>query len=148
MPLWLIFHPTGTFEDAASKQSFAEDITKMYTNLGLPAFYAVTNFVKLAPENFYVGGKQKTDKPFIRVVINHVAHNMPNDQAVHRRATSLIDEVLRPHVYDRGYESEFHVGETERGLWKINGMIPPPSKSEEENLWIKENRAVPYEGAY
>jgi len=149
MPLWLIFHPPGTFEDSVSKQAFAEDITKMYTeDLGLPAFYVVANFIKLSPEDVWIGGKQKTDKHFIRIVINHVAYHVPDEDSNYKSASSRITRVLKPHVIDRGYVSEFHVDETDRRLWKINGLIPPPFKSEEEKLWAKENRAVVYEGAY
>ena len=48
MPLWLIYHPTGTFEDNATKQALSRDITAMYTDRGLPAFYVAVNFIKLA----------------------------------------------------------------------------------------------------
>jgi hypothetical protein len=147
MPLWQIYHPAGTYEDQASKTSFAEDITKMYTALDLPAFYVVTQFIPLPKEDILVGGKL-IEKPFIRVVINHVAINMPNEDAVYRRSTSSIDAILKPHVADKGYDWEYHVAETERRLWKINGLIPPPWKSEEEKLWAKENRAVLYDGAH
>lgn len=34
MPLWLVFHPEGTFEDKASKGAFASDVTKIYTDIG------------------------------------------------------------------------------------------------------------------
>lgn len=34
MPLWLIFHPDGTFEDDASKEALAADITTIYTGVG------------------------------------------------------------------------------------------------------------------
>ncbi|RDW86007.1 hypothetical protein BP5796_04332 [Coleophoma crateriformis] len=148
MPLWLIFHPVGTFEDSASKQAFAEDITQFYTSaLGLPAFYVVANFIKLSLNDTWVGGKQKTDKPFIRVVINHVAYTVPNIDEAYKRATASIDKILKPHVADKDYDWEYHVDETDRRLWKLNGMIPPAAKSEQEQQWAKENRAVLYEGA-
>ncbi|KAJ5856489.1 uncharacterized protein N7529_010433 [Penicillium soppii] len=148
MPLWQIYHPVGTYGDPASKISFAEDITKMYTKLGLPAFYVVTNFIPLPNEDILVGGKLRTEKPFIRVVISHIAIKMPNDDAVYKRSTSSIDAILKPHIADKGYDWEYHVMETERRLWKINGLVPPPWKSDEEQLWAKEDRAVPYDGAY
>jgi len=148
MPLWLIFHAPGTFEDSSTKQAFADDITKMYTELNLPAFYVVVNFIKLSAEDVWIGGKQKIDKHFIRVIINHVAFHVPDSDAAYQRAVSRIDTILKPHVYDKGYDSEFHVDETDRRLWKINGMIPPAYGSEEEQLWVKEGRAVAYEGAF
>lgn len=148
MPLWLIFHPTDTFEDVASRQALAKDITKIYTDIGLPAFYAVINFITLPSQSMWVGGEQKTDKPFIRLVAEHIAVNLPNDDDAYKRTTRRLEEALKPHIADRGYDWEFHVDETERRLWQVNGMIPPQYKSEAEKLWAKENRAVPYDGAF
>ncbi|KAJ5722648.1 hypothetical protein N7488_000683 [Penicillium malachiteum] len=150
MPLWQIYHPHGTLEDDASRQAFAQDITTMYTEMGLPAFYVVVHFFQMNDKDVFVGGKfRKLDQtPFIRIVINHIAIHVPDVDALYHRATSRIDQVVRPHVTDKGYDFEYHIDETERRLWKINGMIPPPFKRETEQLWAKENRAIAYDGAY
>lgn len=148
MPLWLIFHPPGTFEDVATKQAFSEVVTKMYREINLPSFYVVVNFIKLSPEDVWIGGKQKLDKPFIRVVINHVAYHVPQNDAAYHQAIARIDNILIPHVKDKGYEYEFNMDETDRRLWKINGMIPPPYGSKEEQLWVEKDRSVAYEGAF
>ncbi|KAJ5919097.1 hypothetical protein N7466_010040 [Penicillium verhagenii] len=151
MPLWQIYHPEGTFPDNESKQAFAQDITKMYTeDVGLPAFYVVTQFHKMDTADVFVGGKTNgaSDKPFVRVVINHVAVHVPDENAAYLRTTSRLDQVVKPHLLDKGYDFEYHVGQTERRLWKINSLIPPPFKSAEERVWIEENRALLYEGAY
>jgi phenylpyruvate tautomerase PptA (4-oxalocrotonate tautomerase family) len=150
MPLWQIYHPPGTFEDNTSKQAFANDITKMYTTLGLPAFYVVTHFYKMDNSNVYLGGRasSENEKPFVRVVITHIAIHVPNADAMYLQTTSHLDDVMKPHLLDKGYDFEYHVDETERRLWKINSLIPPPFKSTEEQIWVKENRAVPYEGGY
>jgi hypothetical protein len=146
MPLWLIFHPDGTFEDDASKEALAVDITKIYTSAGLPAFYVITNFIKMPGNTMLVGGKRLSkDKPFIRVAIEHIAVRLPDEDEVYKSISNRVDEALKPHVADKGYDWEFHVDETERRLWKINGMFPPAFKSEEEKIWVKENRAVPLE---
>ena len=145
MPLWLIFHPAGTFEDAASKQALAKDITRIYTGTGLPAFYVVTNFIKLSVADVWVGGEQRSDNPFIRIVIDHIAVRMEKSNAVYDRTTARIDQALKPHIADKGYDWEFHVDETERRLWKVNGLIPPPFGSEQEGCWARKNRAVPYD---
>jgi phenylpyruvate tautomerase PptA (4-oxalocrotonate tautomerase family) len=146
MPLWLIYHPVGTFEDDASQQSLAQDITNFYTtNLGLPQFYVVVNFIKLAPNNVWVGAKSH-EKPFIRITINHVAVHMPDSDEVHHRTTAAFDELLKPHIAEKGYDWEYHVDETDRRLWKVNGLIPPPHQSDSEKLWAKENRPVPWVG--
>ncbi|KNG81924.1 hypothetical protein ANOM_009730 [Aspergillus nomiae NRRL 13137] len=150
MPLWQIYHPPGTLEDGASKKAFAEDITEMYTDLGLPAFYVVVNFFEMDTKNTYIGGVSKTakDKPFIRIVITHIAIHIPDADAVYLRTTSRLDKIVKPHLLDKGYDFEYHVDETERRLWKINSLIPPQYKSPEEQVWVKENRPSPYEGAY
>lgn len=150
MPLWQIYHPPGTFEDDASKQAFANDITKMYTTLGLPAFYVVAHFYKMDNSNVYLGAKpsSENEKPFVRVVITHIAIQLPNADAIYLQTTSRLDDVMKPHLLEKGYDFEYHVDETERRLWKINSLIPPPFKSAAEQIWVQENRAVPYEGSY
>ncbi|CAG8920267.1 unnamed protein product [Penicillium salamii] len=143
MPLWQIYHPVGTYEDPASKASFAQDITKIYTKVGLPAFYVVVNFIPLPKEDILVGGELQ-NKPFIRVVITNIAIKMPESDDAYARFTSSVDTVLKPHIADRGYNWEYHVAETDRRLWKINGLVPPPWKSAEEQLWVEQNKAIPY----
>lgn len=148
MPLWQIFHPPSTFQDDASKEAFAKDITAFYSTgrATLPKFYVVVNFVQLPINNVYVGGELRKDKPpFVRIVIEHIAVHQPDEDAAYKRVTKIIDAVLKPHIADKGYEWEFHVDETERRLWMINGLYPPPWKSEAERLWYNENRAVPWE---
>ncbi|EHA19910.1 hypothetical protein ASPNIDRAFT_179925, partial [Aspergillus niger ATCC 1015] len=147
MPLWQIYHPPTTFSTPESKQSFAEDITKFYTDLGLPAFYVVVNFIQTHPDNVYVGGTTKhptDDKPFVRIVITHIALHVPDSDAAYSSTTTRLGQVMKPHLLDKGYDFEYHVDETDRRLWKINGLVPPPFKSEEEKVWVRENRAVEY----
>ena len=151
MPLWQIYHPPGTFEDNASKQAFAEAITKIYTTVGLPAFYVVIHFHKMDNNNVYISGKLRSvdnEKPFVRIVITHIAVRLPDADAAYFKTTSRLDGVMKTHLLEKGYDFEYHVDETERRLWKINSLIPPPFKSAEERVWAEENRPVPYEGAY
>lgn len=149
MPLWQIYHPVGTFEDDTSKQAFAKTITQMYTNVGLPSFYVVVHFHKQDPGTTFVGGISDTSNkpPFIRMVITHIAIHLPDEDAMYLRSTSKIDQVIKPHVADKGYDFEYHVDQTDRRLWKINSLIPPPHKSDAEKLWVKENRPVMYDEA-
>ncbi|KAK1985661.1 putative oxalocrotonate tautomerase [Colletotrichum cereale] len=144
MPLWLIFHPDGTFEDDASKEAFSADITKYYTRIGLPAFYVVANFIKMPGNTMWLGG-EKLKKPFIRITIDHIAVNLPNDDKIYRKAADGVDAVMKPHVADKGYGWEFHITETERRLWKIDGLRPPPFGSEGEKIWARDNRPSPWE---
>jgi hypothetical protein len=142
----LIFHPDGTFEDDASKEALAADIVKIYTGVGLPAFYVITNFIKMPENTMLVGGKVlKKDKPFIRLAIEHIAVTLPNEDEEYRKVSNRVDAALKPHIADKGYDWEFHIDETERRLWKINGMFPPAFGSEGEKIWFKENWAVPLE---
>lgn len=152
MPLWQIYHPPGTFTTPESKQALVDSIVPLYTGTdgaGLPAFYVITHFHELPASTTFMGTTPDTSltKPFIRVVITHIAVRMPDDQQYHRSFTSKVDNALKPHIEDKGYDWEYHIAETGRDLWKINGLIPPPWKSEEERVWARENRAMEYSGA-
>ncbi|OSS54733.1 hypothetical protein B5807_01616 [Epicoccum nigrum] len=146
MPLWLVFHPEGTFEDKASKEAFASDVTKIYTGVGLPAFYVVVNFIKMPENTAWVGGKAASkERPFIRLAIEHIAVHQPNEDEAYKRTANRVDATIKPHIADKGYDWEFHIDETERRLWRINGLYPPPFQSEEEKVWARENRPVVFE---
>ncbi|KAF7538968.1 hypothetical protein G7054_g2553 [Neopestalotiopsis clavispora] len=151
MPLWLIYHTDDTFVDNDSKAALTRDITKFYTNIGLPAFYVVVNFIKLSGSDMWVGAEPRLTtsgktNSFVRITISHVAVRIPDDaDGVHRRTTVTFGDILKPHVAEKGYHYEFHVEETDRRLWMIDGYIPPEYKSAGEALWAKENKAVPYE---
>ncbi|KAK4545885.1 hypothetical protein LTR36_002449 [Oleoguttula mirabilis] len=152
MPHWLIYHPPGTFETESAKEALAKDIVPIYTDGGLPAFYVVVQFIKVPVSDTYVGGEQRAATPFVRITIAHVAINMtvdlPNDMdRQYRKLTNRIDRILKPHITAKGFDLEYTVQETERRLWKINGLVPPPWRSEEEKLWVRENRPVAYPGS-
>jgi phenylpyruvate tautomerase PptA (4-oxalocrotonate tautomerase family) len=150
MPLWQIYHPPNTFTTPESKQALATDITKYYTK-SLPAFYVVVQFHALAPDNVFVGGTSQAhlERPMIRIVVNHVAvtaSEIPDDQQRFKRICEGVDAALRPHIEAKGYDWEYHIDETDRGLWKLNGLVPPPWRSEEEKEWVRANKALPWAG--
>lgn len=149
MPLWLIFYPNGTFEDDASKEALAADIVKIYTSVGLPAFYVVTNFIKMPSGTMLVGGKKlNKDRPFIRLAIEHIAVTLPNEDESYKKVANAVDAAIKPHIADKGYDWEFHIDETERRLWKINGMFPPALGTEGQKIWSERNWPVPLKKAH
>jgi hypothetical protein len=114
--------------------------------------YVVAQFISMTNENVFVGGRTRvhhsdSGKPFVRVVITHIVLHVPETDDMYTRATSRLDRIVKPHLLDRGYDVEYHVEETERRLWMINGLVPPPYISAEKQVWIRENRAMPYPGA-
>lgn len=148
MPLWVIYHTEDTLAGDEAKAALARDITAHYTNIGLPAFYVVVNFVRLGGGDMYVGGEARAGgRPFVRISIDHAAVRLADDDggAEHRRVAGEFDALLRPHVADRGWRCEFHVNQVELRLWHIDGYAAPAHGSEAEKLWFRENRAVPFE---
>ena len=94
MPIWHIYHPKGTFDDFEPKNALVRDITKLYTDVGLPPFYVNIFFHPLDGENIWIGGVPQTPataggpslrKPFIRLVSEHIAINMGDDKARNQR---------------------------------------------------------------
>ncbi|OWY47385.1 hypothetical protein AALT_g6420 [Alternaria alternata] len=56
-----------------------------------------------------------------------------------------INETLRPYILDRKeLDSEMHISETPRDLWRVQGIDPPPTDSEAEKSWKAKNYAHPY----
>ncbi|KAG8627298.1 hypothetical protein KVT40_004781 [Elsinoe batatas] len=79
-------------------------------------------------------------------LIDHIAAKIDNVEEQYRDVCYAVSAIAKPHIIDKGWNWEFHVDETERRMWQINGYFPPPSGSEQEKLWERENKTVPYEG--
>lgn len=165
MPHWQIYHTPDAFQDDAHKHALTKAITSHYTREGvaMPAFYVVVDFIQVPHSSHFVGGEQASSrgKPFIRIAIAHIHINLPKDETVYKSVTDDIDRLIKPYIEDKGYDWEYHIEETERLLWKINGLAPPEVrlsarcvmvwsctnviqwKSEDEKVWRHESRAVP-----
>jgi hypothetical protein len=80
MPLWIVYHPSTTFQTEEEKGAFSKDVTQIYTSVGLPAFYVVVNFIKLEEGETWVGGEKRTAKPFVRkgpsILVSHHTSEM------------------------------------------------------------------------
>lgn len=91
MPLWRIFHPSNTFTTTAERDALSGDITKLYTAVGLPAFYVVVIFNTLPAEKIYVGGvpnDKAGERPFIRIVFENIARRL--DTSVKSKFCELV----------------------------------------------------------
>lgn len=110
----------------------------------MPAFYIVVNFIKSQPSDQWVGGRmaQTRGKPFIRIVVTHIHIRLPEDPSIYERLMNRLNELIQPHIEEKGYDWEISIDETDRRLWRINGLAPPEFKSEAEKVWIAENRPV------
>ncbi|WP_416566191.1 tautomerase family protein [Nocardia testacea] len=123
MPIWNIFHSGDAFTDL-QKQEFANDITKFYVRLGLPAFYVVAAFHEIPESSFFVGGAN-ADR-VVRIVIEHIARHV-EDPGHRKGMTEAVNAVMAPHTLDRGLYVEFHIDETPRDLWRIGIGFSGPS---------------------
>ncbi|KAM7193041.1 putative oxalocrotonate tautomerase [Naviculisporaceae sp. PSN 640] len=146
MPLWLIYHPSGTFTSPETKGLLARDVTSYYTAAGLPPFYVVVKFILTDRENTFIGGENPpSDRPFVRITVDHIAVHTDNNEKHMRYAMTKLNDLLRPHIKEKGYDWEIHVDETPRGLWMINGFRPPPWRSAAEKKWFEDNRPSAWE---
>ena len=155
MPVWHIFHPENAYT-ADEKIELGKRITNIYTDnfdLNLPPFYVGVFFHGFAPESYIVGGEPRDRS--VHVDILHIARThdqvaehvgLPIEE-VNKTFLGFAHEALNPYIKDRGYESELYVQQTERDTWQIDGLVPPPSWSEAERRWAKDNRSSPYDAA-
>lgn len=141
MPLWNIFHTSSIFTSEATRTELASAITKLYTDGGLPDFYVVVQFIPLPPTNVFVGAKTRDSRPFVRLVVEHIAvHRHEGSDGFPARFSDKIDEALKPFIKDNGYDWEISVSDTPRDFWRFNGIAPPPHRSEAEKMWVREGK--------
>lgn len=142
MPLWKIYHTAGTFAEAASKEALSRDKTEWYTTKsGMPAFYVGVVFIPVADSTLYIGGKPRgSDKPFVRLEVEQIHINLPDEDAVKRRSIESLCQLLKPHLEQ--FSWEIHIDETDRRLWAIDGILPPAWKSDEEAKWREAGRPL------
>lgn len=93
----------------------------------------------------YVGEKEK-ERPFVRIVIDQIAVKMTDHIQVYKAWTAKIDKMLELHIAAKGHDWEYYVDETERIMWKVNGIYAPSFRSKEEKNWAKYNRIFYSEG--
>jgi phenylpyruvate tautomerase PptA (4-oxalocrotonate tautomerase family) len=105
MPLHRIYHPASAFS-SADKAALAEQITGLYTFRGLPAFYVDVLFIPIEKDSFYVGGESKEN--FIRIVSQHLARQLPNDEAK-KQFSERFENVLAPFIKAKGYDWEVNL---------------------------------------
>jgi hypothetical protein len=98
-------------------------------------------FIELDHESFFRGGEPTDD--FVRIAVDHINLTWKAPEEASRRMKQF-DEALAPMMRDRGLVWEFHVDETPRNFWSIEGYRPPPSGSEAEKRWIHENKPSAY----
>ena len=131
MPLNRIYTPAGLLSQA-DKQSLARSFTQIYTDAGLPAFYVNVFFNEVPKESFFIGGEsaaasssQNAQAPrFIRIVFEHLARSLP-DQAAADRFLDRVQSILSSTLEGRDLSWEYHIIESDRNMWRIEGLIPP-----------------------
>jgi hypothetical protein len=78
----------------------------MYTDIGLPAFYAVVNFITLSATRIFVGGEnrglEEGDPPLVQFVVDQIAVQIGDDQGQQAWWLGRVKENLLPHVEGKG----------------------------------------------
>ena len=155
MPLWRVYSAPDLLSEA-EKASLSATITKFYTQYGLPSFYITVLYVPLDPSDVHVGSTYPNPN-FIRITVEQIAYKLPDGET--DEGAAKRDKVMAPLFSDLAWEFEvlnkqrsllgetdllweISIQETPRDMWQIQGLRPPPPRSEGEAIWRKENRAV------
>ncbi|KAH7079384.1 putative oxalocrotonate tautomerase [Paraphoma chrysanthemicola] len=143
MPDWRIYHSPGTFTEPDEREKLSQDLTTIYTDIGLPAFYVVVQFIEMPAATMFRSGlpcSTKGKKPFIRITFSHIARHFPPGESLQRtHFMNNVDKTLKPYIADKGYDWEVNGEELEREFVRINGLRIPPNNSEDEKRWFREN---------
>jgi hypothetical protein len=116
--------------------------------------------VLLVPEEAIDHGEEAPDQSFLhsrplagrilsrrasqeRLPVDHINLTWKAPEEASGRIKQF-DDALAPTMRDRGLVWEFHIDETPRNLWLIEGFPPPPSGSEAEKRWLHENKPSAY----
>lgn len=57
---------------------------------------------------------------------------------------NAAQDALKPFIADKGYDWEVNGEELEREFVHINGFRIPPSESEDEKRWMRDNQPSPW----
>jgi len=98
-------------------------ITKLYTELGIPAFWVNVFFNEFSAEGggYYSGGKSPHNS--ISFHIDHAARRFESEE---QRGSFIaaVDDIVRPILGEKSFKWEF-IYEHPADNWRINGMVPP-----------------------
>ena len=97
MPLWNLYCPEATYS-AEDKQAFAERITDLYAEFGLPRFYVSVVFQETPKQSYFIGGEPADD--FVRIWIHEIARRVPEE--ARGWWMKRIRETVAPYVTDPG----------------------------------------------
>lgn len=147
MPQWNIAHPPGAF-DPEIKKAFAKEITRIYSELGLPRFYVNVFFWECAKDDCFIGGEPTDD--FVRIWIDHIALDTIDETKYTMDQTRAwvgmrIGATVKPFVKDRGYRWELHIDDTPFELWIVDGIFPPRIGSDMTKTWAEANRPIAFD---
>jgi hypothetical protein len=145
MPLWDFTFTAGGLS-VSDRERLTKSITKMYTSVGMPAFYVQVRFTETPANSIYIAGKDYSSvkagqSKYACIQIYHVARSLISDLAK-RQFLNAVDRVLGRVFNDQDWEWEYWVTETPRDTWKINCLIPPPTGSETEKKWFDANHPI------
>lgn len=162
MPIWHILHPDTVLTDTQDKAALVKAIVGLYTSGGLPPFYVNVFFHRFAPgdawtDTRYQGdvdglsspssssdGVRQRERPFVHFEIDQIAVNITSEDWANKWCDK-VNEALKPHIADKGYDWEYHIDETPRSLWRTNGLSPPPWRSVAERKWAEANKPFPWD---
>ena len=135
MPKWVFHHTAGAFT-ADEKKQIAQGMTRIYSSVGLPPFYAHAHFIEFPPDSIFAGGE--TPRLLATIAIYHVARTFGNKET-QDFFMKAFDDVVRPIMKPKGIKWESAIYEGDIEYWRINGLIPPAQGSDMEKKWFEAN---------
>lgn len=141
MPL-LRFYLAPNLLSSSEKKNLAKQLTEIYTAADIPAFFVDVVYIEVPKDSIYVGGEEAGD--FVRICIEHIARRMATEERK-QAYMGKLDAIIIPVFKPKNLRWEYHITETPRELWKVQSLVPPPTGSDVEQMWARENRAIPYE---
>ncbi|KAF4627957.1 hypothetical protein G7Y89_g10199 [Cudoniella acicularis] len=97
-------------------------------------------------DSFFIGGELTKGK-FVRLTLEHIAINFKDfgverGDAMSKKFLAFVGEVLKERFEPKGWRWEFNILETDRKLWRVQSIEPPPLNSDAMKVWDREQKGV------
>lgn len=141
MPRWMLEVPHGLLS-REEKDNLASQVTKLYTDMGMPKFL-INVIINEHPSSGYYAGAETPAKS-VFYTVNHAGKPFDEEEEKGDEFHRRIDNFIRPLLEPKGVKWEYNIYQQPNKHWRVDGLIPPINEPELWKQWVEQDRAIQY----